>query len=897
VRSRTIIICWVFLWSAACFAQRLPEGVVPIHYTLAFSPDLVSAHFEGHEEIQIRLLKPMQAITLNAAEIEFHSAIAHSSDGTQSATVALDPVHQTATLQLSHPIAGGEAVLEIAFSGILNNELRGFYLTHGKNRDYASTQFESTDARRAFPSFDEPALKATFDISLTVDSGDTAVSNGPIISDTPGPGRGKHTLRFATSPKMSTYLVAMAVGDWKCLEGGADGVPIRICATPDKIMFGVFALAASEHIVHYFNRYYGITYPYKKLDIVAIPDFDEGAMENTAAITFREIYLLVDEKQSSVGARKLVAQILAHEIAHMWFGDLVTMKWWDDVWLNEGFATWITSKPLAPWKPEWKLLLEDVQATSGTLDVDSSGATRQIRAQANTPDEINELFDGIAYGKAAAILHMVENYVGPEVFRTGVNQYLQKYAYDNARAEDFWNTLAQVSNKPVAQIMSSFVDQPGAPMISVRARCSGERMTVTVAQQRFYRQESLMESQSGQVWSIPVCFRAGAGKDCRIVDRQQQEFQFDHCTPELSANADGSGYYRTQYDSEMFGHLPGPDWSPGERDRLAGDAWALVEAGKLSAGEYLELIERMGADRERVVLETEIQPLPTIASDLIKPADADRFAGFVRHMIGADVKQLGWVPAPGESDEDRELRPQLIDLIGGLGKDPDVLQQAQTLAGKYLDNRSSLDGSLIRVVLGLAAQKGGAALYERYADAVRAAKSPEQYLNFLFGLESFSEPELVERTLKMAVSAEVRSQDATGIITGLINRPATRKQAWAWTKEHWSEVHSRFTIGSGSRLVAATGAFCDAADRTDVQGFFADHPVESSERALAKALRNIDACAELRLQQGPQLAAWLEHYSPTKRKDQSGRGAHSTGSSPSANGISKRTLRLKNWRQ
>ncbi len=857
MRAKTIIVLFLFWCGAVSHAQRLPEDVVPIHYALSFSPDIAAARFVGHEEIHVQLLKPTSAITLNAADIAFDKVIVRSSEGTQEANVGLDPSHQTATLQLVNPVAAGDAVLQIDFTGILNDKLRGFYLVHGKTRNYASTQFESTDARRAFPAFDEPGLKATFDVSLTIDEGDTAISNGAIVSDTPGPESGKHTLRFGTTPKMSTYLVAMLVGDWKCVEGGSDGIPIRICATPDKVELAGFALKSAEHILHSLNQYYGIPYPYKKLDIIAVPDFEAGAMENVAAITFREILLLVDEQHSSVGARRGVAEVLAHEMAHMWFGDLVTMKWWDDLWLNEGFATWMVSKPVGEWKPEWKESLQDVQNASGTLNVDSSPATRQIRAQANTPDEINELFDGIAYGKAAAVLHMVEQYIGPEVFRAGVKQYLEKYAYGNATAEDFWNTLSQVSNLPMDKIMGSFVDQPGVPMVSVRSHCSGGKTIVEAAQQRFYLEGSLMDVPSKQTWAIPMCFKMGSISDCRVLDHKQQELTFDGCHSEFSTDASGSGYYRTQYSGETLRHLPGSSWNSGQRDRLVGDSWALVQAGKQSVGEYLDLVRRMGADRERVVFESEIQPLPTIADNLTDMEGRAALSALIRDLAGPGVKRLGWSAAPGEGDDDRQLRPTLIALLGGLGNEPEVLDHASKLADQYLRDRSSLEASLVPTVLNLAARSGGSGLYARYLEAARTAKSPEEFLNFLFGLVAFSESDLVQRTLEMAISPEVRSQDSPNLLFVLLNRSGTRKLAWTWIKQHWPEVQSRFTMSSGSRVVAATGSFCDRADRDDVQRFFASHPVESSDRTLSLALHRIDACIELRSSQSQNFAAWL----------------------------------------
>lgn len=874
-------VCVVLLCAAVTgVAQRLPEGVVPVHYTLSFTPDIHAAKFEAHEQVQVHLQKSLDAIILNAVDIEFHKVVVQSANRSQPARVSLDRENQTATLQLATPVPAGDAVLDIDYSGVLNDKLRGFYLVHGKDRNYASTQLEATDARRAFPSFDEPALKATFDISLTIDDGDTAISNGPIVSDTPGPGGGKHTLRFATTAKMSTYLVAMIVGDWKCVEGNSDGIPIRICATPDKVQLGQFALKATENILHSLDQYFGNPYPYKKLDVIAVPDFEAGAMENVGAITFREAYLLVDEQNSSVAARRTVAEILAHELVHMWFGDLVTMVWWDDLWLNEGFATWMVSKPVGEWKPDWKESLQDVRDTSNTLNVDSSAATRQIRMQATTPDEINELFDGIAYGKAAAVLHMIEQYVGPDVFRAGVKRYMEKYAYGNATAEDFWNTLAEVSNKPMARVMSSFVDQPGVPMLSVQSHCEGNKMTVEANQQRFYLQESLLGSPSNQVWTIPVCFRTGGSKDCRIMDRPQQEFEFQGCFPEFSADADGSGYYRTNYAADTLRNLPGSTWDARQRDRLTGDLWALVRAGKEDVGQYLDLLRRMGADRERVVLETEIQPLPTIANYLADADQRDSLSALIRDLVGPRVKQLGWQAAPNESDDDRQLRPVLINLLGAYGNDAETVQHARKLADQYLQDRSSLDPSVVPTVLGLAAKSGDSGLYERYVQAGHAAKSPEEVLNFLYGLTAFSDPGLVRRTLETAVSSEVRSQDSPYILVALLNNSQNRQQTWSWIKDHWEEVRSRFTMSSGSRVVAATGAFCDRKDREDVRDFFTNHEVESSERALAASLHNIDSCVEFREQQSSNLAAWLRSYTP---KSKPSGGGIPAAYSPSAN--------------
>ncbi len=400
----------------------------------------------------------------------------------------------------------------------MNNELRGFYLSKTAKRNYAVTQFEATDARRAFPSFDEPAYKATFDIQLTVDKGDTVISNTNMISDTPGPVVGEHTVKFATTPKMSTYLVAFLVGDFQCVSGESDGVPIRACATPDKVEQGKFAVSAAEYILHYYDTYFGIKYPMPKLDMIAIPDFEAGAMENFGAITYRETDLLVDDKTASLDAKEEVASVVAHEMAHQWFGDMVTMQWWDNIWLNEGFATWMENKPVAAWHPEWKIPEQVADGLDGTLNLDAARTTRTIRAKADTPEEINEMFDGISYGKAGAVLNMVENYLGKETFRQGVHNYLAAHMYGNATAEDFWNAQTANSHKPVDKIMESLVAQPGVPGLTFAEPAGGK---VDVTQQRFFLSPSA-KGGGPQAWSIPVCFKTGDEKsDCEVLSSHE----------------------------------------------------------------------------------------------------------------------------------------------------------------------------------------------------------------------------------------------------------------------------------------------------------------------------------------------------------------------------------------
>ena len=438
---------------------------------------------------------------------------------------------------------------QIEYSGTLNDKLRGFYLSKTARRNYAVTQFESTDARRAFPSFDEPAMKATFDVTLTVDAGDTVISNGPIVSDTPGPGAGKHTLNFLTTPKMSTYLVAFLVGDFKCSAGESDGVAVRVCSTPDKVAFTAYGLEIAKYMLHYYDTYFGIPYPLKKLDLIGLPDFEAGAMENFGAITYREEDLLLDEKTASTGAKKGVAVTIAHEMAHQWFGDLVTMKWWDNVWLNEGFATWMENKAVGVMHPEWAMEQEVASSEDDTLNVDAQPTTRAIRAKAETRDEIEEMFDSISYGKASDVLLSVENYLGPETFRKGVHAYLSAHLYANATAEDFWNAQTATSHKPVDKIMDSLISQAGEPLLSFGVPADGK---VPVEQKRFFLSPSIQPDPK-QKWTVPVCFKSGDSdaQSCEVLTPATTSLK----APSgglFFANARASGYYPLRLSAQRF---------------------------------------------------------------------------------------------------------------------------------------------------------------------------------------------------------------------------------------------------------------------------------------------------------------------------------------------------------
>ncbi|MFL6246868.1 MAG: M1 family aminopeptidase [Thermoanaerobaculia bacterium] len=866
---RRAVLAVIVLLAVPAFSQRLPQNVIPSHYALRFTPDLAAEKFAGEETIRVALKEPATSIVLNAAEIEFDDVTITSAGKTQKAAVALDAELERATFTVPEPVSG-DTTIHIRYRGLLNDKLRGFYISKSARRKYAVTQMEPTDARRAFPSFDEPAFKATYDITIVVDDGDTAISNAKIAKDEPGPIAGKHTITFERTAKMSTYLVAMLVGDWKCSEGASDGIPIRVCATPEKADLTKWGLTTAEAELRYFNEYYAFRYPFGKLDIIAFPDFEAGAMENAGAITFREAALLIDEKNSSALHRRYVAQTNAHEIAHMWFGDVVTMQWWDDIWLNEGFATWITNKPIDAWKPEWNLRVEEAANTSRSLEVDSMQATRPIRNRADTPAEINQMFDGIAYGKTAAVLRMLESYVGENTFRDGIRAYIKKYAYSNAKAEDFWSTMTAVTKQPIDKMMPSFVTQAGAPLVRASAKCEDGATLLTLAQQRIFARRAPFLAGSPELWTIPVTVRnldaPAVAPRKFLLTKKEDTFRISGCSPHLFVNYDGRGFYRTSHAAGMIpstGDLT-KMLSPSERVALVNDTWALVQIGQLDIATQLALAERLRNDRERAVVDAIVGKLEIIGHELITPDEAPEYRRWLASYLRPLIAELGWTAAAGESDERKRLRASIVEVLGDVARDEETLRKSRELTELALRDPNAIDATLLDVVVPLAAKKGDAELLQKFKAAMAASKSPGEYYRYLYALIAFEDPTLAKEAYAAALSAEMRSQDLPGFLESMFEKPERRAESWAFVKSNWEELHKKFTPWGGASIVGATGAFCDPKLRADVQQFFATHAVEASDRSLRQALEKMDMCVELRTLQAQNFASWISSEAGSK---------------------------------
>ena len=840
--------------------QRLPASVIPSHYKLFIDPNIETQSFSGEETIDVQLGRASKEIVLNSLDLEVSSAEVIAGGKARPAQLSYDAPNEMIRLVVADALPPGPAALHLKFSGKLTAGLRGLYLSKTARRTYAVTQFEGTYARMMFPAFDEPGFKATFDLTVVADKQDTAISNGHIIRDAPAADPTRHALTFSTSPRMSTYLVALAVGDWQCLERKVDAVPIRVCAVPESKDKAQFALDVATHSMQFYNQWYGIKYPFGKLDMLAIPDYEWGGMENTASIFYRDTALLLDEATASVFSRRSHATVIAHEIAHQWFGDLVTAAWWDDIWLNEGFATWMQAKPIEAWHPEWHLEDDVAATTQQIIGLDSLSATRAIHGDPKTPAEIKEMFDGITYEKGGAVLSMLESYVGPEVFRKGVNAYLRAHANGNATSADFWQAETQVSGKPVDQLMPTFVLQPGVPMLTVSSSCNGDKAQAAFTQQRFFLSPERLNAGSPEQWQIPVCMKLEGNEACSLVTAKKQEASLGQCPAWLFANRNAKGYYRvdyTQAELNAVARVAESQLNAPERIALIEDTWATTRVGKNSVVDFLGLAQALRSERDLAAINLLAADLEYLSASLVPEKESAHFNEFVRKQFEANEKDLGWTARSGDSDEQKAVRASLLGILGRSG-DPEAVATARALVQSYIKDPASVEGTLVAPAFATAAAQGDAGLYEQISAALPKARSTGEYNTYLFALAQFSQANLAERTLALVDAGKVRQQQYPLLFSVLLANTHTQDAAWAYLKEHWSDLAEKVTSFGGRGAVSTLGNFCSDERRTDVAQFFQQHPAPGAQRTVNQSLERIDNCIEFKKIQQQNMDSWLQ---------------------------------------
>ncbi|MGH9166090.1 MAG: M1 family metallopeptidase, partial [Acidimicrobiales bacterium] len=777
---------------------RLPRSVEPQHYHLTFSLDVPASSFTGEERVRVLVREPVTEVVVNAVDLAILAAELVAEDGTTlAATVRLEPDDERAVLVLDGTAGPGVHTLHLTFTGGIGDMLRGIYRSNytdgdGVTHTLATTQFEPTDARRAFPCWDEPDRKASFTTTLIVDADAVAIANGAETEVT-DLGNGTKQVEFAETMPMSTYLVALVVGRLEVTEPvDVDGVPLRVACVPGKAHLAGFALEVGAHALAFFTRYFGVAYPADKLDLIALPDFAMGAMENLGAVTFRETALLVDPARATRVELERVADVIAHELAHMWFGDLVTMKWWNGIWLNEAFATFMELLCVDAFRPDWQRWVSFGSSRSVALTVDGLATTRPVEFPVHRPEEAEGMFEVLTYQKGASVLRMLERYVGGEPFRAAIARYIADHAYANTDTADLWDAVEAVTGEPARATMDSWIYQGGYPVVSVEAVEGTGRIRLT--QQRF-RYLSAADGET-PLWQVPVLLRASVGGEVTrhrlLLESASVEVDLGGEADWLVVNESGWGFFRTRYDAGLAARLRDNlgRLDALERFGLVGDTWASVLAGLTPVDDLLSLAVLLAAETDPSVWSVLLSAL-TYLDRMLDDADRPLLQAFVARLAGPALERLGWEPGAGEAERTRTLRGTLIIALGGLGADPDVRATAAAVHSRYLADPAGVDGDVAGAVLAVVAAAGADEDHGRFVARYRAAVNPQEEMRYLYGLAGFSAPHLVAQTFELA-RTEVRSQNAPLVMGGLLADRVAGAQAWALVTEHWDELADRF---------------------------------------------------------------------------------------------------------
>ena len=827
--------------------HRLPRACVPRRYELHLAPDLELASFTGSEAITVDIVEPTSKIVLNAADLTIGSAWLATADGTRhDATITIIPAEEQVELGFATQFAPCRVTVHCEFSGSLDHKLKGFYRSHhtepgGILRVLGATQLEATDARRVFPCWDQPDCKATFAITLDVPAELTAVSNGPEVERTLI-GGGLARVRFAETMVMSTYLVAFLFGHLETTEPvDVGGVPLRVLHVPGKSHLVSFALEVGAFALRYFVDYYGIPYPDAKVDLIAVPDFAMGAMENLGCITFREALLLIDPAQSTLREQMLVVDVIAHELAHMWFGDLVTMRWWNGLWLNEAFATFMEVKATDAMHPEWRRWDAFGAERTQAFEVDGLRATRPIEFPVRSPNDANAMFDVLTYQKGGAILRMLEQYLGEERFRDGIRHYLTLHAHDNAETGDLWDAIEAVTGEPVRKVMDSWVWQGGHPVIWATTSADGKQLMLR--QQRFL----FDGDDDAREWVVPIVVRQSHGDrvqvDRLLLSGPSTELSLIDTDATIVVNAGADGFYRTLYSPELFERLIASAFtglSPAERYQLVDDTWAAVVAGLLDVDAFIRLVGAFADETEHTVWQLIVTGLRW-CDRFVEATARERLRAFVRELLGPIVARLGWARRAGESALTTELRGLLLRALAVLGND----NGAQLAARRAFDD-PAVDPAMKAAAISVIASTGGEADFNWLVSHMREAPTPQEELRYLYALAEFDDAGLIDRTLDLALSDSIRTQNAPYLIARVIANRNHGERAWRYVRTHWDEAIRRFPEASIIRMVDQIQTLTAPEQAADTSAFFAEHPIPQSAQILVQVLERQNINVALR---------------------------------------------------
>jgi puromycin-sensitive aminopeptidase len=841
---------------------RLPRTVEPERYRLEIEPEVAIATFSGTVVIDAMVHEPVEQIVLNAAELAVSDVEVVAADGsTTSCTVSFDDELEQVVFRPPSALPAGPCTITCRFSGTLNDKLRGFYRStytgpDGDTQTIATTQFESVDARRCFPCFDEPDRKAVFEITLIVEPGVDVISNSPVVATDPV--REKRRIQFSPTMKMSTYLVAFVIGKLETTETiDVDGVPLRVVCTPGKVALARYALEIGAFALRFFTDYFNIPYPGEKVDLVAIPDFAAGAMENVGCITFRDTALLVDPDKAARAELERVADVVAHELAHMWFGDLVTMRWWEGIWLNEAFATFMETLCVDAFRPSWDRWVGFAPSREAALAVDGVHSTRPIEYPVGPPKEAEGMFDLLTYEKGCGVLRMLEQHIGPDVFRDGVRTYLKAHAYGNTVTTDLWDALEDASGQPVREVMNTFILQGGYPLVS---------LTAGLLRQQPFAYGPVPEgttSAIGSEWNVPVAVRAipregGPGAAVRHLLLGAEPAPVEETQRGLAVvNAGGWGVFRVGYEPDHLLALAEalPELTPLERANLLGDTWATTLAGHSRLRDFLAVAARLQLQPDPAPW-TPVGSAFVLTHRVARPEHEPALHDAVATVIGPIHQRLGFDARPDDGERTPSLRALAINLMGTVGADAGVRREA---ARRFDDSPigggsgqpipADIESATLAVVAQLLRPGDYEALLERY----RSASTPQEEMRSLGALASFPDVDLCLRTFDLAMT-EVRSQNGFIVLGALLANRVGGQAVWTRLTESWEAVIERFPKNAPPRILETIPALCaDAAFAEQVIDFLAAHPLASGPRRVAQSSERLRVNVAFAARERPEL--------------------------------------------
>jgi alanyl aminopeptidase len=851
---------------------RLPGDVVPTSYRAALKLDPAQPSFTGDIHLEINIKQPTRTIWLNASQIEIQSAKL-TRNGSITKAEPVPGNKDFIGVRLPHAIDAGPAELEIAYTAnVRHGASAGVFSMEQDGNKFLFTQFESTDARDAFPCFDEPSYKVPWQLTLTIPADDDAVSNtDPGSTESHGT---EKTLHFNRTKPLPSYLVAFAVGKFDFVPAGYAGknrAPVRIVTPRGHAREAQYAAEVTATILTGLEDYFGIPFPYEKSDQVAIPvTFGFGAMENAGMVTYAANLLLANPDRDTEQRRRSYASVAAHELAHQWFGDLVTTAWWNDIWLNEAFATWMEQKLITEWKPEWETRSADVNSKLGAQAEDTLTSARKIRQEIRSKDDISNAFDGITYQKGAAVIGMFENWVGDGPFRKGVHAYLTKYAFGNASAPEFLASVSQASGKDITAPFSSFLNQPGVPLVSMSLRCGGAAPVLHLEQRR-----SLPVGETAthsETWQIPVCVRFAAGgsqqQACTLFGDPHEDWklQAKGCPAWVEGNAKAVGYYRVDYQNELLPKLTSEarQLSTSERVDFLGNAQALATTGELPDGKVLALVPEFSADESRYVVERamDIAGMPRehfVPEDLLP-----KYEKFIRDNFAARAHELGWLPKPRESDNARLLRPALLPFVTTTGGDEQLARQARELAEKWVADHKAIPADVAPAILRTAAYYGDRAFFDQLMAALAASRDRQERRSIISALASFREPNLLRAGMQTVLDGKIPFIEGMQLLFAGQGNSGTRKIAFDFMKDNFDQLAAKRPVGggadAGARFVRVGSSYCDEQSANELKSFFEPRIRQfvGAPRLLAQTLEEVHACIAEKQKQEPSVEEFLK---------------------------------------